>query len=108
MGYLSEFIQATEWWAYYPADELLVEQPGLEVYNAFVSVVAKADKSSVMAYMPKPGVIKLRNLLGLDYEAEWYNPQTNESKKAEYKLEGGLLIFRQTEPSDMVLKLDKK
>lgn len=85
-----------------------MDQPGDQVYNAFISVVAKGDKSSLMAYIPKPSVVKLRNPQNLEYKAQWYNPQSNEYIDAEFKSEGGLLIFEQNTEADMVLKLDEK
>jgi len=106
IGYLSEFIQGTDWWTYYPAQELLFEQPGDEIFNAFISIVATRDYSSIMAYVPQSGNIKLRNYQHNDYRAQWYNPQTNKYKKANYKSENGLLIIEQQLPGDMVLKLD--
>jgi hypothetical protein len=108
IGYLSEFIQQTDWWNFFPAKELLVSQPGDVTFNAFVSVVARSDRSGIMAYIPKPCTIELRNPLGLTYEAQWYNPQTNMYKKADFKAEDGKLIFAQKEPSDMVLKIIAK
>ncbi len=108
VGYLTEFIGQTDWWNYYPAKELLVHQPGDTTFNAFVSVVARNDRSAIMAYIPKPCTIELRNPLGQSYDAQWYNPQTNVYKKADFKAEEGKLIFIQQEASDMVLKITGK
>jgi len=108
VGYLSEFIQKTDWWHYFPAKELLVEQPGEETYNAFISIVAKRDGSSIMAYIPKPSIVRLRNPHNMKYEAQWFDPQTSEYKKAEYSSDEGLMIFEQKSAGDMILKLDKK
>jgi hypothetical protein len=108
VGYLSEFIQNTDWWQYFPAGELLLEQPGDSTFNAFISVVAMRDQSSIMAYIPSPGIVKLRNPNGFSYLAKWYNPQTNEYKNAEYVNNLGVMEFDQSEDSDMVLKLDQQ
>jgi hypothetical protein len=57
--------------------------------------VAKRDGSSIMAYIPKPSIVKLRNPHNMKYEAQWFDPQTNEYKKAEYRSDDGLMIFEQ-------------
>lgn len=108
IGYLSTFIQKTDWWNYYPAKELLVSQPGDEIYNAFVSVVSQEDKTSIMAYFPKKASIQLRNPLNLTYTGQWYNPQTNTYMKANFIEKDGLLVIEQRVDADMVLKLDSQ
>jgi hypothetical protein len=95
VGYLSEFIQKVDWWHYFPAKQLLVEQPGVGTYNAFISVVAKRDVSAIMADIPKTANVKLRNPRNMNYEAQWFDRQTNEYIKAEYKSDDGLMIFEQ-------------
>ena len=106
VGYLSDFIQKTDWWSYYPAKELLVKQPGDEVYNAFVSVVANEDKSSIMAYIPEKCSIVIRNPLLHEYETTWYNPRTNEYQRSDFRLKGGKFAISQERDGDWVLKLD--
>ena len=108
VGYLSDFIQKSDWWNYYPAKELLVEQPGDEVYNAFVSVVANEDRSSIMAYFPKKCSIEIRNPLLREYVAIWYNPRTNEYRHSDARLTGGKLSISQEQDGDWVLKLVAK
>jgi hypothetical protein len=95
VGYLSEFIQKVDWWHYFPAKQLLVEQPGVGTYNAFISVVAKRDVSAIMADIPKTANVKLRNPRNMNYEAQWFDRQTNEYIKAEYRSDDGLMIFEQ-------------
>lgn len=108
IGYLSDFVHKINWWEYFPARELLTSQPGDEAYNAFVCVVATEDKRSILAYIPKKCSIGLRNLLGMDYTAQWYNPQTNEYKKAKISMDGNVLKIDQTADADMVLILNKE
>lgn len=106
IGYLSEFIQDTDWWNYYPAAELLVSQPGDEIFNAFVSVVATEDKKGIMVYIPKKCSIELRNPLLYEYEATWYNPQTNEYSKGDPVLKDNKITIRKEREGDWVFKLD--
>jgi hypothetical protein len=108
VGYLSEFIQSVDWWNYFPGDELLVSQPGDEVYNAFVSVVAREDKSGIMAYIPKKCSIDIRNPRHLEYEATWLNTQTGELHKGDSVLIGSKISIKQEREGDWVLKLDAK
>jgi len=108
IGHLSEFIQKTDWWNYYPSPELLVSQPGDEVYNAFVSVVASEDKKSIMAYIPKKCAIEIRNPQQNEYESIWFNPRTGESEKADFLMKGGKISITQSREGDWVLKMDAK
>ena len=105
IGYLSEFVQKLDWWNYFPAKELLVSQPGDETYNAFVSVVAREDKSGILAYVPKKCTIELRNPHQRKYVARWFNPQTNKYSEAKYISTKGSLLIEQAEDTDMVLML---
>lgn len=106
VGYLSEFIQKLEWWDFYPADELLVSQPGDKVYNEFVSVVATDDKSKVMMYIPKKCNIDVRNPQMHKYRSTWFNPQTNEYTKADFELKGSKIVIEQAREGDWVLMLE--
>ena len=106
VGYLSNFIQAVDWWNYYPAQELLVDQPGDDLYNAFVSIVANDDKSGIMIYIPKSTVIEIRNPMLHAYEMSWLDPQTGKSKKEKTVLNGSKIEIRQEKEGDWVLKLD--
>jgi len=108
IGYLSEFIHKTDWWNYYPAPELLVSQPGDDVFNSFVSVVATENKTGIMAYIPKKCTVEIRNPFLYDYEVTYYNPQTNEYSKGDIIIEGNKITIKQERVGDWVLKLDAK
>jgi hypothetical protein len=48
-----------------------------------------------MADIPKTANVKLRNPRNMNYEAQWFDRQTNEYIKAEYRSDDGLMIFEQ-------------
>lgn len=77
MGYLADFIDQFEWWDLYPANEILVNQPGIEIYNHWISVVKSSDDETILAYVPKNGRVRLYNPKGFQYSAKWFNPVTN-------------------------------
>ena len=106
VGYLSHFIQSVEWWQYYPAQELLMDQPGDDVYNEFVSIVATADRTGIMAYFPTKQVIDIRNPQQHKYKLTWFDAQTGKSESTRKLLEGSSLEIRQEQEGDWVLKLD--
>jgi len=60
MGYLAQFIRKFEWWNLYPAQQLLVEQPGDRTFNHFVSVVKTTNNKLILAYIPVRQTIKIR------------------------------------------------
>jgi hypothetical protein len=105
VGYLSKFIQDVDWWNYYPAQELLVDQPGDDLFNAFVSIVAKDDKSGIMVYIPKSAVIEIRNPMLHEYDMSWFDPQTGKSQKEKTVLKGNTIEVRQEREGDWVLTL---
>lgn len=82
MGYLARFIGKFEWWRFFPANEMLAKQPGNSVYNQWISVLKKDDYSEVLIYIPAKATISLFNSGGLVYEAQWFNPVTNEYSPA--------------------------
>ncbi|HLW19705.1 MAG TPA: DUF4038 domain-containing protein [Cyclobacteriaceae bacterium] len=105
IGYLSGFVQQFDWWKLKPAPELLVEQPGNEVFNHFVPVVTNNDYTTLLAYTPIQQEIKIRNPRLLKYTAQWFDPINNHYLNAE--LESGMGWIAATPPStqDYVLIL---
>ncbi|MFB3920900.1 MAG: DUF4038 domain-containing protein [Terriglobia bacterium] len=75
MKHLKSLFASLEWWRLRPAQDLLVEQPGVSDPTRFVAV-AKAD-GWLLAYTPVGGEIKLRlDGLGKPLDARWFNPRT--------------------------------
>lgn len=108
MGYLFEFINRYEWWNFFPANELLIEQPGEEVYNHWISVVKTADNSTIVAYIPVKCNVKLRNLNNFVYSAKWFNPVENSYSDAKIIQKDGVISFGQEFKNDMVVVLTKE
>lgn len=101
-------VQQFEWWDFRPAHEWLIEQPGKEAYNHFISLSKKLDHSVILAYVPAAGEVKIRNPLGWEYAGKWFDPATNESKTAEIELEDGIIKAISEGQKDIVLVLRKK
>ena len=108
MGYLSEFMQQLRWWELKPDTTLLVEQPGKETFNHFVSLVKSDDYATVLAYLPVATTVRIRNPLGITYEAQWFDPVTNQYEKAQLKTSSGMLEATSSSSNDQVLVLRKK
>src|SRR5699024_4295011 len=85
IGYLSAFVQQFDWWKLKPVPEILIDQPGDEVFSHFIPVVADDSYATIMAYTPVQQEIKIRNPRSLDYNAQWFDPVNNKYSKAELK-----------------------
>ncbi len=106
VGYLSRFIQQFEWWKLRPAhNELLVEQPGDEVFNHFVSILRTDDYQTVLIYVPLKTAVMIRNPLGIEYSATWFHPVENRTLPEQTLKPVALLIITPPEDADMVLVL---
>lgn len=108
-GYLADFMRSLEWWNLRPAPELLVQQPGDQQPGSFVSVSQSTDGNTIVAYLPKPGPVKLFNLNHHAYEAQWFNPVTRQTAKARTLAKGTLLeVSPPADAGDLVLVLKRK
>jgi hypothetical protein len=105
VGYLSAFIQKFPWWTLKPAPGLLAEQPGDTQYNHFVSVVESEDHRTILAYVPVKCTVKLYNALNRQYQAQWFNPASNEYKKGSVVTKAGILKVTSPGDEDWVLIL---
>ncbi len=108
IGYLSAFIQQFDWWGLRPAKEILVSQPGDEVFNHFISVVATEDSRTVLAYSPVQQTFSLRNLQGHLYQARWFDPVANTFMQAESSQSDGVLTFMPPTEQDYILVLEAR
>lgn len=108
IGLLSGFIQSFDWWTLKPAQELLMEQPGLETYNHFISVVANDQKDLILAYLPHPTTIQLRLPQRLVYQAQWFDPVTGSYQTAKMEQSDGLTSFTSPGDQDWILVLEKQ
>ncbi len=108
IGYLTEFIQQFEWWNLRPANELLVVQPGEETFDHFISVVQSLDREKILAYIPKGTDVQLYNSSNTKYQAEWFNPRTNEHVSTTVSYEGGIISCSTPDENDWVLSLEKE
>ncbi|MFH0841937.1 MAG: DUF4038 domain-containing protein [Bacteroidota bacterium] len=107
MGYLAQFIKRFAWWNFYPAQELLVEQPGDKVYNQFVSVTKTTDSKTIFAYIPVKQTIMIRKPAGHNYSVRWFDPVINTYINGTGTDDGAVLTVTPPVDSDMVLILEE-
>jgi hypothetical protein len=108
IGYLAEFMRTLPWWELKPAQDLLVEQPGDETFNHFISVAQTDDAEMIVAYLPIRTTIKLYNRLGHEYRGQWFNPVSSDSFTAHVEYRDGLIEVTSPQDSDMILTLTRR
>ncbi len=108
MGYLAGFVKQFEWWDLFPANEILVNQPGEEMFNHWISVVKTSDDKIIIAYIPEKCDVKLFNPKGYEYSAKWFNPVTNEYSEAIVLSENNTIKITCDFKNDMLIVLEKK
>lgn len=107
IGYLHEFIQQFEWWNFRPDNELLAVQPGDEVFNHFISVVANEDRSKILIYSPNKQLIQVFNIEGKEYQTRWFDPVENKFINDEITTQAHILEFENPLDQDMVLVMEE-
>jgi len=106
-GYLAQFIKRFAWWTFYPAQELLVEQPGDKVYNHFVSVTKTTDNKTILAYIPVKETVKIRKPAGHNYSVRWFDPVKNAYADGTGSDDGSILTVTPPGENDMLLILEE-
>ncbi|MCE7057507.1 DUF4038 domain-containing protein [Algoriphagus sp. AGSA1] len=106
IGYLHEFINQFKWWEFRPVNELLVAQPGDEVFNHFISVLANEDRSMVLIYSPVKQSISVFNIDGKKYKVRWFDPVLNKVITGEPTPHEHILEFENPLDQDMVLVME--
>ena len=107
MGYLAEFFQHLEWWKFYPAGDLLSQQPGKTTFNHWISVLKKEDHSEIVVYIPEKCTVTLFNPNNFQWEGKWFNPVTNQYSKAELNQKNNQIEFTHNFENDMLILLKK-
>lgn len=107
MGYLAQFIKRFAWWNFYPAQELLVIQPGDKVYNHFVSVTKTTDNKTILVYIPVKSTIMLRKPAGRNYTVRWFDPVKNTYSDGTGSDDGMVLTVTSPGDGDMLLILEE-
>jgi hypothetical protein len=109
MGYLAQFIKEFEWWDLFPAQQLLVNQPGDVTYNHFVSLVKSVDNKTILAYLPEKLTISIRKPPGAsNYHVRWFNPVKNSYTDGKISDEGNVMTLTSPDEGDMVLILESQ
>lgn len=105
VGYLAEFMRRYPWWTMKPAPELLVEN---KEAGDFISVVRSDDRSTIMAYVPRPTTVKFYNLSSISYQGQWFDPARNTYAPATLSVKNGVLEATSAGDGDRVLVLRRK
>lgn len=109
MGYLGQFIRKFDWWNLYPAQELLIDQPGDKTYNHFVSIVKSIDNKILLAYLPVKCTVKIRKPVADNkYQVKWFDPVKNVYTDGTAADDGSVMIITSPADSDLVLILEKR
>ena len=107
IGYLSSLIQSYPWSLLKPSLQLLAHQPGKEVFNHFISVVATDDRSLIMAYTPIQQEIRLHLEKDRHYRTQWFDPIGNTYQEAHGQKREHLVVFDPPKTQDFVLILEE-
>jgi hypothetical protein len=107
MGYLAQFIKKFAWWNFYPAQEILIEQPGDKTYNHFVSIVKTTDNKTILAYFPVRLTIKIRKPDNKNYSLRWFDPVKNTYSEGSASVDGNIMTITSPHDSDMLLILEE-
>ena len=102
IDYLAGFFRQLEWWKLVPANELLAEQPGKEVPHQFVSLLRSEDNNTLLAYIPEKATAKIYNKANATYDAQWFNPVSNQYSKARLVSKEGIIEAASPGENDMV------
>jgi len=108
MRNIASFLKTLEWWNLYPAQELLVEQPGDAIFNQFVSMVKSPDNKIIVAYLPVKTAIKIRKPLVKEYNVKWFNPVTGRYVDGASAGNGNIIEITPPEEGDWVVVLRTK
>ncbi len=107
IGYLSALIQQFDWWKMKPRPDLLVEQPGDDTYNSFVSVVSDDHMHEILIYTPVQQEIKLRSIAKDDYTTQWFDPVNNVFQEATLHVSDNTVTATPPNEGDFLLILQK-
>jgi hypothetical protein len=108
MGYLAKFFQNLEWWKFYPAGDLLAQQPGNTTFNQWISVLKKEDNSEILVYIPEKSTITLFNPNNFQWAGKWFNPITNQYSTADLNQKNNQIELTHNFENDMLIILKEK
>ncbi len=108
VGYLGELIRSLRWWELFPAQHLLLEQPGEEDYRKHISVLESRDHGTILAYLPDGGGVELLVTSGDTYSGRWFDPVNNRYQNALLTWDGRKMIAKNPFEEDAVLILTQQ
>jgi hypothetical protein len=108
VGYLAGFIRSFDWWEFRPAQELLAEQPGNEIYNHFIAIVKNPENGTILCYLPVKGSVRIYDLFNEKFDGKWFDPVENTFSEAVISRSGNIVETASPKDQDMVLILSRK
>jgi hypothetical protein len=108
MGYMVQLIRQFKWWYLFPAQQLLVDQPGEKIYNQFVSIVKSSDNKTMLAYLPVKLTVKIRKPAEINYSVRWFDPVKNDYSVGTASDNGVQLTLTSPSEGDMILILEEQ
>ncbi|NLF29684.1 MAG: DUF4038 domain-containing protein [Planctomycetes bacterium] len=81
IGILKAFFDALPWWKLRPAQDRLVDQPGLDDAAAHIAAARTTDGSHLLAYTPRGLPVRLRD--AGDRPARWFDPRAGTWRNAQ-------------------------
>lgn len=108
MGYLNQLFSRFNWWELKPNQSLLVQQPGEESFDQFISVLSDPERKLVLVYSPQKGNFSLNQVSGSSYKVIWFNPATNEYLSGKSIQMNQIAAFENPFEGDAVLILEKE
>ncbi|MBN1807321.1 MAG: DUF4038 domain-containing protein [Sedimentisphaerales bacterium] len=108
MKFLLQFFKSIEWWRLLPAQEIIIDQPGIEDASKFIAA-AKSDEADIaVIYLPEGGSVTLKtDSIPKDATARWYHPRTGGWLDAG-KIEKSPQNFKAADRNDWVLLIQAK
>ncbi|WP_235337527.1 putative collagen-binding domain-containing protein [Pontibacter korlensis] len=86
----------------------MAEQPGKETPHQFVSLLKSDNSTTILAYIPEKATAKIYNKRNDAYDAQWFNPVSNQYSKAKITNKEGIIEAIPPAGNDMVLVLKRK
>ncbi len=102
---LGAFMRGFDWWVLYPAQELLLVQPGDMDYKNHLSVLKSIDNGTILIYFPGKQEVNLLLPPGRDYNFSWFNPVDGKTNGTGDQINGRILNIQNPLEKDAVLVL---
>jgi hypothetical protein len=108
MKHVADAFTAIEYWRLRPAQDVLVDQPGVIDASHFIAVAGTAEKDLLVAYTPAAATITLRADALPAGTPNWINPRTGERSEAAGAVDKEVTRFTAPGAEDWLLVVSAK